>query len=149
MSKSTIYFDRHFGHWAYPVHRWLYQHTGGRIGGHSPMGPMLLLTTTGRKSGQPRTTPLLYVPDGSDFLVVASNGGRDQPPAWLLNLRSRPEASVQVGGDRVEVTAEILAGTDKEAVWSTLMAQYRGWDEYQQLTDREIPAVRLRRSAGA
>ncbi len=146
MSSSTIFFDRHFGHWAYPVHRWLYEHTGGRIGGRSPMGPMLLLTTTGRKSAQPRTTPLLYVPEGPDFLVVASNGGRDQAPAWLANLTSRPEATVQVGPERVAVVAEILVGADKDAVWSTLMAQYRGWDEYQQLTTREIPAVRLRRA---
>ena len=146
MSASTIWFDRHVGHWAYPVHRWLYEHTGGRVGRSSPMGPMLLLTTTGRKSGQPRTTPLLYVPEGSEFLVVASNGGRDQPPAWLGNLRARPEATVQVGPERVAVVAEILVGADKEAVWSTLMAQYRGWDEYQKLTSREIPAVRLRRA---
>jgi deazaflavin-dependent oxidoreductase (nitroreductase family) len=108
------------------------------------MGPMLLLTTTGRKSGLPRTTPLLCVPDGDDFYVVASNGGRDAPPAWLANLRADPHALVQFGRRHHRVVADILTGEEKAAVWPRLVAQYSGWDDYQQLTDREIPAVRLR-----
>src|SRR5438034_1014549 len=84
---AAVRLDRTVGRFIYPVHRMLYRLTGGRVGQKSAQGPMLLLTTTGRKSGQPRTQPLLYMPDGDNYVVVASNGGRDQPPAWWLNLR--------------------------------------------------------------
>ena len=136
--------DRTIGRFVYPLHRQLYRLTGGRIGHRTPQGPVLLLTTTGRKSGQLRTTPLLYLADGDDYVVVASNGGRPNTPAWWHNLRARPEAEVQVGPRRVPVVAE-LAGPDERArLWPRLTEFYEGWAHYQTLTDREIPVVVLR-----
>jgi deazaflavin-dependent oxidoreductase (nitroreductase family) len=142
--KATVMFDRKIGRRFYPVHRRLYQMTGGLIGHRSGMGPILLLTTTGRRSGEPRTTPLLYMPDGVDFVVVGSNGGRDQPPAWLLNLEAGPAAAVQVRRHRFPATAEVLRGRAKAALWTRLTGHYDGWAHYQTLTHRDIPVVRLR-----
>jgi len=143
MSKATLWVDHTIGRFIYPVHRRLYEATGGLVGYHSGFGPMLLLTTTGRVTGEPRTTPLLFMPDGQDFFVVASNGGRDRAPAWLGNLEAAPAASVQVQRRKVPVVAEVLGEEDKAAVWPRLVAHYRGWDEYQHLTDRSIAVVRL------
>lgn len=144
LGRYTVAIDRTVGRRIYPLHVRLYRLTGGRVGHWSPLGPMLLLTTTGRRSGQPRTTPLLYMPDGADYLVVASNGGRDQPPAWLLNLESSPRATVQAGRATSEVETEILRGDHRASVWPRLVGHYSGWDHYQQLTERDLPAVRLR-----
>jgi deazaflavin-dependent oxidoreductase (nitroreductase family) len=141
--KYTVAFDRRFGRWFYPVHRRIYIMSGGLVGHRSPMGPMLLLTTTGRRSGEPRTTPLLYMPDGDDYLVVGSNGGRDRPPAWLLNLEASPTAQVQVRRKKRPATAQVLRGEDAAALWPRLTEHYNGWAYYQQLTDRELPVVRL------
>lgn len=143
-SRYTVAFDRTVGPRLYPLHVRIYQLTGGRVGHWSPLGPMLLLTTTGRRSGEPRTTPLLYMPDGDDYFVVGSNGGRDRPPAWLLNLEASPLATVQAGRTRHGVTAEVLRGEARSAVWPRLADHYAGWDHYRELTDRDIPAVRLR-----
>jgi F420H(2)-dependent quinone reductase len=143
--KYTVKLDRTVGRWVYPLHRQLYERTGGRIGHRSMFGPILLLTTTGRRSGQARTTPLLYMPDAESFWVVASNGGRPETPSWLHNLRALPEATVQAGTNKVDVDAEILAGPDRERIWSRLTEYYRGWSYYQQLTDRQLPAVHLTR----
>jgi deazaflavin-dependent oxidoreductase (nitroreductase family) len=141
--KYAVAFDRRFGRWFYPVHRRVYELSGGLIGRRSPMGPMLLLTTTGRRSGEPRTTPLLYMPDGDDYLVVGSNGGRDRPSAWVLNLEASPKAQVQVGRKKVQVAAEVLRGQAAAQLWPRLNEHYNGWAYYQQLTDRELPVVRL------
>jgi len=142
--KAAVAFDRKLGRRFYPMHRRVYQLTGGLIGHHSGMGPILLLTTTGRRSGAPRTTPLLYMPDGEDFVVVGSNGGRHQPPAWVLNLEADPSAAVQVRRRRFRADAEVLRGPAKDALWPRLAEHYDGWSYYQTLTDREIPVVRLR-----
>jgi len=142
--RRTVAFDRRFGRRFYRMHCRVYRLTGGLIGHRSSMGRMLLLTVTGRKSGQARTTPLLYMPDGTDFVVVGSNGGRDQPPAWLLNLEAHPEAAIQVGRHRHAVTAEVLRGPAARDLWPRLIAHYEGWGYYRTLTEREIPVVRLR-----
>jgi len=139
--KLSVLFDRTFGRRSYKIHRFLYRHTGGFIGHRSPQGPMLLLTTTGRTSGLARTTPLLYMPDGLRFIVVASNGGREQTPAWLLNLATKPEAELQVGRRIIPVTAEILDDDAKAKVWPRLLDQYKGWKHYQTLTDRDLKVV--------
>jgi deazaflavin-dependent oxidoreductase (nitroreductase family) len=145
--RYTLAFDRRFGRWFYPAHRRVYQLSRGLIGHSSPMGPMLLLTTTGRRSAEPRTNPLLYMPDGKDYVVVASNGGRDRPPAWLLNLEATPVAVIQVRRTTSPVTAEILRGAEAAPLWPRLTEHYNGWSYYQQLTEREIPVVRLETSA--
>ena len=141
--RISVFIDRKFGQRVYRLHRWMYRVTGGLLGGTSPMGPMLLLTTKGRRSGEPRTVPLLYMEDGARFVVVGSNGGRPQPPLWLLNLRVHPEAEVQVGRKRHRVRAQILEGAAREPLWQRLGQYYNGWSHYQTLTDRAIPAVVL------
>ena len=142
--ETAVRLDRTVGRFVYPVHRTLYRLTGGRIGQKSAQGPILLLTTTGRKSGQARTHPLLYMPDGDNYVVVASNGGRDQPPAWWLNLRAQPRAEIQVGRDRIPVQADVLGPAEKEEIWPRVTAFYQGWGHYQMLTNRDIPVVVLR-----
>lgn len=143
--KYTVQLDRSVGRWVYPLHRRLYELTDGRLGHRSFLGPILLLTTTGRRSGTPRTTPLLYMPDDGGFWVVGSNGGRDRTPGWVHNLESKPEAEVQAGREHVGVEASVLRDEDRDEVWPRLTEFYGGWSYYQQLTDRQLPAVRLRR----
>ena len=87
------------------VHVALYRRTRGRLGGRLAGLPHLLLTTTGRRSAQPRTVPLSYMPDREDFVLVASNGGSDRPPVWWLNLEHTPEATIQVGAEEFPVVA--------------------------------------------
>ena len=142
--RNAVRLDRTIGRFVYPLHRWLYRTTGGRIGHRTRQGPVLLLTTVGRKSGQPRTTPLLYMADGDDVVVVASNGGRPQTPAWWHNLRAQPEAEVQVGPRRMSVAAELAGPEERARLWPRLTGFYGGWAHYQTLTDREIPVVVLR-----
>lgn len=139
--KFAVFFDRTVGRPSYRIHRFLYRHTRGFIGHWSPQGRMLLLTTTGRKSRQPRTTPLLYMPDEPRYVVVGSNGGRDQPPAWLLNLMTDPTAEIQVGRRIIPVTARILTPEEKAEVWPRLLQTNKGWAHYQTLTDRDLKVV--------
>lgn len=141
--KTAVRIDRTVGPLIYRLHRWMYRLTGGLLGQSSSVGPMLLLTTTGRRSGQARTVPLLYMEDGGRFVVVGSNGGRPAPPAWLLNLRANPDAEVQVGRQHHRVRAEILDGAARGELWERLTRFYAGWAHYQTLTDRSIPAVVL------
>ena len=136
-------FDRLVGRRFYRLHRRLYELTDGRIGHRSPAGPILLLTTIGRKSGKPRTTPLLYMPDADDYLVVASNGGRNEPPEWLRNLEASPDARVRAGREVHPVRGDVLWGADADVLWPSLAAFHPGWRRYQRLTEREIPIVRL------
>jgi deazaflavin-dependent oxidoreductase (nitroreductase family) len=105
----------------------------------------LLLTTTGRKSGEPRTNPLIYAPHGDDYMIVASKGGTDAPPAWYLNLSENPEVEVQVKGDRFKARARIASAEEKPEMWQTMVAEWPHYDAYQQNTSREIPVVVLER----
>jgi len=125
------------------LHRFVYQKTGGRIGGRLPGQRFLLLTTVGRRTGQERTQPLLYVRDGSRFVVVGSNGGDDRPPAWWLNLQARPEARVQVDRERHAVRARQARGDELAKLWETLEQSYRYYVDYRRRTSREIPVVIL------
>lgn len=126
------------------VHAWLYRRTGGRIGHWSGHVNSLLLTTTGRKSGQPRTVPLAYLADGDSFVLVASNGGADRHPAWWLNLEHTPEATIQVGKERLDVVATRADAAESARLWPRLkeVNPFFGW--YEQITDRDIPVVVLR-----
>ncbi|CAN5696712.1 deazaflavin-dependent nitroreductase Ddn [soil metagenome] len=125
-------------------HTAVYRSTGGRLGGKMQGSPVLLLETTGRKSRKHRTTPLLYLPDGKNMVIVASKGGAAKHPAWWLNLRANPETEVQVGSHKIQVEAEETTGEDRERLWRRLVAMYPGYADYQRRTDREIPVVRLR-----
>ena len=116
---------------------------GGRVSG----APVLLLTTTGRKSGKRRTTPLLYLRDGETIVIVASNGGRDVHPAWWLNLQTNPEADVQLGKARSPLIASNAAAEERARLWPLLVEMYPGYGDYQKRTKRQIPVVILRRGA--
>jgi deazaflavin-dependent oxidoreductase (nitroreductase family) len=106
----------------------------------------LLLTTTGRRSGEPRTTPLIYAPAGENaYTVVASKGGSDAPPAWYLNLSEEPEVEVQIKGDRFRARARTAGPDEKPAMWRTMVAEWPDYDAYQRDTTREIPVVVLER----
>jgi deazaflavin-dependent oxidoreductase (nitroreductase family) len=106
----------------------------------------LILTTTGRRSGQPRSTPLIYGTHGDEYLVVASKGGAEKHPAWYLNLDEHPEVTVQVRGDRFAARARTATAEEKPELWRTMVAQWPAYAEYQQKTPREIPVVVLERS---
>lgn len=115
--------------------------------GHDWQGTQtLLLTTTGRRSGEPRTTPLIYAAAGESHAVVASKGGSDEPPAWYLNLSENPEVEVQVKADRFKARARTASAEEKPALWKKMVAEWPSYDDYQQRTDREIPVVVLERS---
>jgi len=124
---------------------WLYRRSGGRIGGKMRGVPLLLLTTTGRRSGRAWTVPLMYAPDGDGWVLIASNGGSRRHPAWYLNLRAHPDASIQIGRDVRPVTASDATGADRDRLWRVMAGLYSGYDEYTKKTDRAIPVVRLRR----
>ena len=126
------------------MHRFCYQLTGGAIGGGSARMPILLLTTTGRKTGRPRTTPLLYVTDGENIVVVASNAGRPRHPLWWLNLEKNPEAEVQVRNEKRRVKAEEASGEERKRLWRLLVEMYPEYEEFQKTANRQIPVVILR-----
>jgi deazaflavin-dependent oxidoreductase (nitroreductase family) len=124
-----------------------YQETDGELGHDWREGsPVLLLTTTGRKSGEARTTPLIYGRHGEDYLVVASKGGAPEPPAWYVNLLEHPDVEVQVLGDRFAARARTATPEERPEMWRTMVAQWRHYDEYQTQTDREIQVVVLERA---
>ena len=105
----------------------------------------LIITTTGRKSGEDRSTPLIYQEHDGAYLIVASKGGADEPPAWLLNLEDKPEITVQVKADRFPARARVAEAQEKPEMWKKMTAAWPAYDEYQEKTDREIPVVVLKR----
>jgi len=129
--------------WATRLHSSAYRATGGRIGGRMLGSPVLLLVTTGRKTGQSRTTPLFFVEDGGRYAIAASNGGAPKPPLWWLNLRANPCATAEVGGRKVPVRALEVGGEEKHRLWRELVAMYPSYEVYRKRTDREIPVVLL------
>jgi deazaflavin-dependent oxidoreductase (nitroreductase family) len=123
-----------------------YRETDG-ADGHDWQGTQtLLLTTTGRRSGEPRELPLIYGRHGDDYLVVASKGGAPEHPAWYLNLQENPEVEVQVGPDRFKATARTAGSEERAEMWKTMTAEWPDYDGYQKKTDREIPIVVISRA---
>jgi F420H(2)-dependent quinone reductase len=125
------------------VHTAVYRASGGRLAGEARNLPVLLLTTTGRKTGKQRTVPLLFIRDGDDLVVVASNGGMDWFPAWWLNLQQRPAAVVEIGRERRDVTAGKAGLARRARLWPEFTGRYPGYLEYEGRTPREIPLVIL------
>jgi deazaflavin-dependent oxidoreductase (nitroreductase family) len=123
-----------------------YRETGGEDGHDWEGTQTLLLTTTGRRSGEPRELPLIYGRHGDDYLVVASKGGAPEHPAWYLNLEANPEVEVQVGPDRFKARARTATSQERAEMWQTMTAEWPAYDEYQTKTDREIPIVVLTRA---
>jgi deazaflavin-dependent oxidoreductase (nitroreductase family) len=134
-------------------HKYVYEKTDGRIGKHSNRVPALLLTTIGRRSGLPRTNGLTYCRDRGDIIVVASNGGSQRPPAWLLNLQANPDVTVRVGRRVTRATARVAAPEERSQLWPLVNRSNRGmsrifhrgvsgrYDVYQRHADREIAVV--------
>lgn len=122
----------------------IYRLTDGRLGGRQLKYSMLLLHTTGRKTGQTRTHTLLYVRDGEDMIVCASNNGQSHHPAWYWNLKANPRAQVQAGRQHYEVIAEIAAGEQYQHLWQKLLAVRPQYAEYRTRTTREFPIVVLK-----
>jgi len=125
------------------LHTAIYRATGGKVG-HSAGGiKNLLLTTSGRKTGQPRTVPLAYLEDAGRFVVVASNGGADKPPSWWVNLRHQPSPSVEIGARKVAVVARETTDAERSVLWPKLKAVNPFFGQYEQITERRIPVVIL------
>jgi deazaflavin-dependent oxidoreductase (nitroreductase family) len=125
---------RLLGKWNVPIYRL----TRGRLMGHVGKAPVLLLTTTGRKSGQQRTAPVLFMADGDRYVVIGSNAGNERSPAWALNLVANPEAEVQVRANRRTVRARVADGEEREDLWRRANEQYAGFDDYKHRTARDI-----------
>jgi len=133
------------------LHRWLYRATNGAIGHRLPIVDWrsLLLTHVGRKTGRAYSVPLLYIPDGERFVVVGSNAGDAEPPAWWRNLQVQPTVRVQVGARSYVVCARLAAGQERARLWAALVANYRDYTRYERKTrgTRELPVVVLERIA--
>ena len=127
------------------LHTLAYRLTRGRIGHRLVNNDMLLLTTTGRRSGRQHTIPLLYLRDGNDLIVIASWGGRDYPPHWYLNVAADPNVSVQIDGAGSDAVAHELDEPERSAWWQHAVTAYDGYAEYQSRTARVIPILRLTR----
>lgn len=127
-------------------HTAVYRATGGLVGHRFPGSPpMLLLDHVGAKSGTERTTPLVYVEDGDDIVIVASKGGHPRHPAWYHNLRANPETMIQVGSKRKAVRARVANAAERKRLWPKAVETYGGYRGYQERTPREIPLVILER----
>ena len=121
----------------------LYRLTGGGIGGKMQSMPVLLLTTTGRKSGKKRTVPLGFLRDGSAYVIIASFGGQPRNPAWFFNLQSHPEATIEVKKRQMQVKAETANPEKRSELWTRLVEVAPGYAKYEKRTTREIPIVIL------
>lgn len=120
----------------------------GKVGGNFAGAPLLLLTSTGAKSGQQYVTPMMYLADGDRWLVFASYAGAPNNPAWYHNLVANPDAVIEVGAETVEVTAVVLEGEERELKYAEQVRLYPGFGEYQAKTSRVIPVVALERRQG-
>lgn len=145
-SRTTVIISRYAGR----AHTWVYRRTRGRVGGNLRLGaglrkpvPTLLLEYRGRKSGKLFTTPLLYITDGPNVIVVASAAGRNEHPQWYRNLLAHPDTHIEIGADRRAVTAVEASRDERARLWPALVDAYADFDSYQGWTDRELPVIIL------
>jgi deazaflavin-dependent oxidoreductase (nitroreductase family) len=128
--------------WMSRLNTWAYKVSGGKLGGSFLQGaPVALLTTIGRKTGQPRVSPLLYLRDDERVVLVASQGGRANNPMWYLNLKANPKISVQIKKEVLALTARDATEAERAQYWPQLVAMYSSFDDYQSWTERVIPVV--------
>ncbi len=127
------------------VNNAVYRASGGRLLGSFDGNPVLLLHHVGRRSGERRVTPLLYLPDGDELVIVGSMGGSPKHPAWFHNLTAQPETEVEVGRERRRVRARVAEPAERASLWPRLVERYPAFDAYQARTEREIPVVILSR----
>jgi len=130
-----------FMKWMARANTWIYKRSNGKRGGTFLNGPVALLTTTGRKTGEPRVSPLIYLRDGDRVIVVASRGGSDKHPMWYLNLKANPKVSVQIKDEVLQLRARDATADERAEYWPKLLAVYPAYDDYQAWTDRVIPVV--------
>lgn len=116
----------------------LYRMSGGRLGAKVGRAPVLLLTTTGRKSGQQRTAPVVYLADGDRVAIIDTNAGNERTPAWSLNLKANPDAKVEIGRERRPVRARVAEGEERAELWRKHNEQYSGFDDYAERLNRDI-----------
>jgi F420H(2)-dependent quinone reductase len=136
-------FEQLVGRQLLSVHQWLFETTDGRVTWLGGL-PVLLLRTIGRKTGAERTAALVYLQDGKDLVVVASKGGSDRPPAWLLNIEKTPTVGVQIGRERRQMQARVAGPEERARLWPLVNRLNAGrYDAYQARTEREIPLVIL------
>ena len=130
------------------LNTWVFEASGGRLGAKFLRGaPVGLLTTTGRRSGTPRTTPLIYLADAGRIVLVASQGGLPRHPLWYENLAANPDVAFRTRAGERRYRARTADAAEKAALWPRLVAIYRNYDDYQKRTDREIPVVVLEPAA--
>ena len=137
--KAAKLLNRTFG----ALNRSVYRATGGKVAGHIGKAPILLLTTTGRKTGKQRTMPLLYLRDGGNLVVVASSGGSAESPGWFHNLKANPAVEVQTGRERRPMRVREATREEHDRLWPRFVEIYAGYDKYQRKTTRKIPIVVL------
>jgi deazaflavin-dependent oxidoreductase (nitroreductase family) len=125
------------------LHTPLYRMTGGRFGHRTGGLSHLLLTATGRKSGEKRTCPLTYLEDGGRYVLIASNGGNEKHPVWYLNLKAQPRATVEVGPRKLDVIASTATGEERARLWAAAVRMNAQYATYEGITSREIPVVIL------
>jgi F420H(2)-dependent quinone reductase len=127
--------------WMSRSNTWVYKVSGGRFGATFQKAPVALLTTTGRKTGQPRVSPLLYLRDGDTVVVAASRGGSDKNPLWYLNLKADPKVKVQIKNEVLDLAARDATDEERAKYWPRLVEMYPTYEDYQSWTDRVIPLV--------
>ena len=126
------------------VHIFLYRGSRGLIGSRLAGMPILLLTTTGRKTGKMRTVPLGYLSEGPNYVITGSNAGQDNDPAWIINLQSKPQASIRIQCAQIPVVAEQVDASERSRLWTNLVGRAPVYDTYRRKTLREIPMMILR-----
>lgn len=124
-----------------------FRQNDGKVGGQFEGAPLLLLHSTGAKTGQERVSPVMYQAVGDDYAIFASKAGAPTNPDWFHNLLANPRATVEVGSGTVEVTAQVAADDERDRIWEKQKADYPGFAEYEKATTRKIPVVLLRPSA--
>lgn len=127
--------------WMAKSNAWIYKRSNGKFGNTFQKAPVALLTTTGRKSGEPRVSPLLYLREGNRVILVASKGGSDKHPQWYLNLKANPAVSVQIKDEVLQLQARDATEAERAEYWPKLDAMYPSFDDYRAWTDRVIPIV--------
>lgn len=127
--------------WMAKGNTWIYRRTNGKLGGVFQNAPVALLTTTGRKTGEPRVSPLLYLREGDRVILGASRGGSDKHPLWYLNLKANPKVTVQIKDETLSLTARDANDAEREEYWPKMVAMYPTFEDYKSWTDRVIPIV--------
>jgi deazaflavin-dependent oxidoreductase (nitroreductase family) len=127
--------------WMAKGNTWIYKRTNGKLGGVFQNAPVALLTTIGRKTGEPRVSPLLYLREGDRVILGASRGGSDKHPLWYLNLKANPQVTVQIKDEVLSLTARDANEAEREEYWPKMVAMYPTFEDYKSWTDRVIPIV--------